>query len=763
MFSKKRIMMFVMLSLILMLSLIIPSLVAEATNHFAEADSLPISESILDETYLAGNQFTQPDDLTAVGQLLTIPENYLKIGETNDLILYMEEGSYAIRVVNKNDNFFIHGSSFGKTGDNYDYLGTTWEENVNSAVVLSYYIYNADNGEYTIIEESLLASKDSTSTYELIDNGFEARLYFGKSKVELTLRVYLKDNYLQVEIPNDSIKENQYQLRSIKVYQFMGAVFENSVPGYIFVPDGSGALIRYQGLNVHTDTYNFQYYGNDETINPETENEPILAFPVTGVVQGINQHAFMTIVEDGAEYANFSVSPAKNNLRFYFSFNEFRYRNLYRTPRSESQADNQTGTQVTQDNLNHCNVVIKYRFLENENANYVGMAKAYQDYLLSTERLDNHLNKNSEVSLMIEVIGGEKKAGFIFDEYLVLTNLNELSNILSTLGNDLSNMTVIYKGFTKGGATSSGLEYNQLYSKLGSKGEYQNLLTTLDLSHSSIYFYLDHTKVYEEGKFNLYKDITQRINQNFLFAQGIEKNYYYVSPQRIKLQYLDSIKSLLKNNITSYAVDTVGYQLYSDFKDKENAVERDNMIEIIQSMFEESPTSQVLYRPNDYLLKYTESYLNMPLSSSRYRIYSDSVPFMSYVLAGVMDSYSPFMNFSSFGTTDLLKMVDYNIYPSYIITEKSAYLLQDTELGQIYSSSFGTWKETMVYQTRFVKDALDSIRGSHVLSRVTIESGFYRVSYSNGVQIYINYTNNPLTDGSTIVQARNYKVVMPNG
>lgn len=763
MFSKKRIMMLIMLSLVLTLSLIIPPLVADATNRSIEGDSLPVSESILDETYLASNQFTQPDDLTAVGQLLTIPENYLKVGETNDLILYMEEGSYAIRVVNKNDNNFIHGSSFGKTGDNYDYLGTTWEENVNSAVVLSYYIYNSDNGEYTIIEESFLASKDSVSTYQLIENGFEARLYFGKSKVELTLKVYLKDNYLQVEIPNDSIKENQYQLRSVKVYQFMGAVFENSIPGYIFVPDGSGALIRYQGLNVHTDIYNFQYYGNDESISPATENEPILAFPVTGVVQGINQHAFMTIVEDGAEYANFSISPAKNNLRFYFSYNEFRYRNLYRTPRSESQAESQTGTQVTQDNLNHCNVVLKYRFLDNDEANYVGMAKAYQDYLLTTDKLQNHLNGNNEVSMMIEVIGAEKKTGFIFDEYLILTNLSELNNIVSTLGNDFSNLTVIYKGFTKGGATSSGLEYNQLYSKLGSKSDYQELLSSIDSTQSSLYFYLDHTLVYEDGKFNLYKDITQRINRNFLSAQGIEKNYYYVSPERIKLQYLDSIKSLLKNDITKYAVDTVGYKLYSDFKDKQTPVERDNMIEIIQSMFEESEQPQVLYRPNDYLLKYTESYLSMPLTSSRYRIYSDNVPFMSYVLAGVMDSYSPFMNFSSFGTTDLLKMVDYDVYPSYIITNQSAYLLQDTELGQIYSSSFSTWKETMVTQTLFVKNALDHVRGSHVLSRVTLESGFYKVSYSNGVEIYINYTNNPLIDGSTIVLARNYKVVMPNG
>ncbi len=758
MFSKKRLIALSMIIMLLVLSLSIPPLVAytrQQPNDFLSASP----DAILDETYLSSNQFTQVDDLTTVDQLLSVPDTYLLVGETDDLKLYMEENSFAIRVVNKNDNDFIHGSSFGKTGDNYDYLGTTWEENVNSAVVLSYYIYNADNGEYTIIEESFLASKDSTSSYQLIENGFEARLIFGKSGIELTLRVYLEDNYLQVEIPNDSIVEKDYQLRSIKVYQFMGAVFENTVPGYIFVPDGIGALIRYQGLNVHTDTYNFQYYGNDEALNPEVENEPLLAFPVTGVVQGINQHAFMTIVEDGAAYANFTVSPAKNTLRFYYSFNEFRYRNLYRTPRSESQAENQTGTQVTQDNINQCNVVLKYRFLSGDHANYVGMANAYQDYLLTTNRLVDHLDSDSLASMMIEVIGLEKKTGFIFDEKLILTNLNELNTIVSELGQKLEGMKVIYKGFTSRGATSSGIEYDRISTSLGSKNDYLNLLAQMDNVDASLYFYMDQAKVYADGKFNLYKDITQRINQSFLSGQGLEKAYYYVSPDRIKTHYLDAIESLVKQNISQFAIDTIGYKLYSNFDNLMTPIERSTMISILQSMFESSNQSQVIYRPNDYLLKYTDAYLSMPLTSNRYRIYSDTVPFMSYVLAGVMKSYSPFMNFSSSAQIDLLKMVDYHIYPSYIITQASAYLLQDTELGQIYSSSYQTWKETMMSQALFVGNALNQVKNQTIVSRLTILPGFYQVTYSNSVIIYINYTNETQYLGTINVTPRNYLVV----
>lgn len=759
MYSRKMLLKALSITTLFLLFISTYPVIASSFNQLNDVDVLPIGETILDETYLASNQFTQVDDLRTVDNLLTVPDTYILVGETDSLLLYMEEGSYAIRVVNKVDGF-IHGSSFGKTGDNYSYLGTTWEENVNSAVVLSYYIYNDENGEYTIVEESFLSSEDSTSTYELVDDGFSARLHFGRSGIELTLNVHLVGDYLSVEIPNASITENQYQLRSVKVYQFMGAVFEDSVPGYIFVPDGSGALIRYQALNVHTDTYNFQYYGNDDSLTPMVDNEPSLAFPITGVIQGINQHGFVTIVEDGAPFANFSVSPAKNTLRFYFSYNEFRYRSLYQTPRSESQANSQTGTQVTQDEMNSCNVVIKYRFLAGNEANYVGMANIYKDYLLSTNRLDDSEFSASKSSVLIEVIGTEKKSGFIFNETLAMTTMNELSLMIQELNESIDFIKIIYKGFTKGGATSSGLNYSKKDPSLGTKSDYEYLMKTVSETNSNIYFYLDVAKVYEDGSFNLYKDIAQRVNQNLLQGNGLTKSYYYVSPKTIKLQYLENMKRLQNQEITTYAIDTVGYKLYSDFKDKANEIDRSEMIEIVKSMFEEHESSNVLYRPNDYLLKYSDYYLSMPMTSSRYRIYSDTVPFMSYVLSGIMESYSPFQNFSSSSKIDILKMVDYNINPSYVISEKSAYLLQDTELGQIYSSSYSTWKEAIINQYQFVSSSLNEVKGSSVISRIALQPGFYLVTYDNGVQIYINYTNETLTDNLESVTARNYKVVL---
>ena len=53
-----------------------------------------------------------------------------------------------------------------------------------------------------------------------------------------------------------------------------------------------------------------------------------------------------------------------------------------------------------------------------------------------------------------------------------------------------------------------------------------------------------------------------------------------------------------------------------------------------------------LYKPNAYMWKYTKNYFDIPMYSSQYNNYSDSVPFIQIVLKGYMNYYAPFSNFS---------------------------------------------------------------------------------------------------------------------
>jgi len=725
-------------------------------------DILPYSNDILDETYLSSNQFTQADDLSVVDNFLSVPDTYLLLGENEYYYLYMEEASYAIRIVNKADGF-IYGSSLSTLDEDLVDFNKTYEGIVNSAVSIKYYSYNDTTGAYTSVEESFLKSSLSTSSYERIQNGFMVHMTFGESGISLTLKVYLNGEYLEVEIPNDSISENdEFKLRSIKVYPFLGAVYGNTIPGYIFVPDGSGALVRYQEIDVLSDIYEFRYYGSDSSITSELSNEPILAFPISGMIHGINQHGFITIVEDGAEFASLVVSPAKNNLKYYYTYNDFLYRSLYQTPLSQSQVASASGRLVIEDQINSCNIDLKYQFLSGNDANYVGMANEYRNYLLNQQLVVDTIDDSTTSSIFLEVIASEIKNGFIFNQKEIMTDVQTLESMLQELSLSIASMTVVYKGFTNGGVTSAGLIYSGLDKTLGSRSELIQCIQAAESLNIDLYFYLDTMRVYNDASFNLYKDITQRINQSLKSSTGLTKTMYYITPERVKSAYLESVKKLIDNEISQFAVGSIGNTLYSDYQDVTATIDRSEAIKIYQSIFEETENQTILYQPNAYLLQYTDKYLMMPLSSNRYRLYSDTVPFMSYVLSGVMEKYAPFQNFSSASRTELLKMVDYQVYPSYIVTEKSAFYLQDTELKQIYSSSYSTWKSLIISDFQFVSEALQTVENASVISRVLKEVGIYLDTYSNGVQIYINYTNSDVLIDGFDITAQNYRVVIPD-
>jgi len=739
------------------------AIVIEARSSLPKRlDSFSDETVVLDDTLFSSNQFTQADDLTVVDNFLDIPTTFSLVGETDTLLLYMETDSFAIRVVNKEDGF-IYGSSIMSKDDDLQYFGSTWEGIVNSAVTIKYYSYGESTGVYTTVEESMFTSPDTTTSYSLITNGFSVDITYGRSGIGLELRVYLEGDQLKVEVPRDKISEGDtYKLRSIKIYPFLGAVYSNSVPGYIFVPDGSGALIRYQPIDVNTEIYEFVYYGLDLGIRAESPGEAQLLLPVSGMVHGIDQHGFITMIDDGEMFASFIVNPAKNNLKYYYSHNEFQYRSLYQTPTSESQASSGSGRLVIQEDLNSCNVKMTYQFLAGAEANYVGMAGIYRDYLIDQGYLIENLSDTNSVPLYLEIIGAEKKPGFIFDETMVMTDVASAESMIDELTTYVDNMTVVMKGFFAGGFSSSGLINKKYLSNLGSSEEFKDMIQKYQTELVELYFYIDVMKIYTDANYSLYNDISQKINNNLLMLAGLTKYYYYVSPSRVASAFSDNVDSLGKLGIDALALGTIGNKFYSDYNDKANDLDRKEVVSLYRSALAAYTGDLLLYRPNLYLLPYAKKYLMTPMTSSNFRIYTDTVPFMAELFHGTIEAFAPFANFIANQRLALLKMIDYGLYPSYILTNESAYKLQDTELRQIYSSSYGIWKDKIQTDYQFLNNALSVVYDASITSREVITTGVYKNSYSNGVILYVNYTNQSYVDSRNVISPNNYLVVMPD-
>ena len=166
--------------------------------------------------------------------------------------------------------------------------------------------------------------------------------------------------------------------------------------------------------------------------------------------------------------------------------------------------------------------------------------------------------------------------------------------------------------------------------------------------------------------------------------------------------------------------------------------------------------------PNQYLWKYTDRYLQSPVGTSQYVYETDSVPFLQMVLNGTMEVYAPYSNFSFYSQADMLKMIDYNISPSFVLTQKPSYLLASTTSCDYYSTEFDQYEDLIntIYTT--VNDVLSKVKGCEWIGRKVLDDGVIANEYTSNdgeKTVIINYTDEEVTINGESVPAQSAAVI----
>ena len=107
-------------------------------------------------------------------------------------------------------------------------------------------------------------------------------------------------------------------------------------------------------------------------------------------------------------------------------------------------------------------------------------------------------------------------------------------------------------------------------------------------------------------------------------------------------------------------------------------------------------------------------------------------------------------------------MVDYNVYPSFVLTAKSAYYLLKTNSSNYFSTQYDYYKEIMKKIYYHVNSALSSVINASWIKREVKDNVVYN-TYSNNKQIIINYNDYDINTNGITIQAKDYKVVNING
>jgi len=669
-----------------------------------------------------------------------------------DLELYYDSENHRFIVRNTNTQYLW-----------YSYAPKTDTENLNSTMrslltapfYIEYFPYNVQTEKLsTTTRREVLSFVTVTSTS--IHKGIRLSVHYTRLNIRFDLEVYLDSNALVTSIPNTSIVEEKNLLYSIQVFPNFGATLKDETPGYMIIPDGPGALYRFKdNTGKQAVSYLSRYYGSDYGIKIERTTNPLnqLTLPIFGMAHGIHQHAFLGVIESGDAHANFVMSPAgANGLNYNLTGAQFILRETFVFP-TNLKGD---GIPTIIQSRYQSDLTQRYLFVEPDSSNYVGLAKAYQTYLVDGGVLTKETG--SQMKLRLEILQSDSERGLFGMNTIPMTTFNQAKDMVSTLLAEGVDMTVILKGWNKAGLSGQMPYSMDFEDKLGSNKAYQSLIQYFNDSNIETYLYGDYTKTY---------DHSNRVNERDDYARGVYRRIMSQDIQTIvynKEYYLypTTSKRLLIKDQTFYskqdanlALDSTSL-LFSYYKSNQY-YDRNQSIKLYQDALS-SYEKIGLYQPNAYLFSAMGAYFDIPMYHAQYTFYDDTIPFLQIVLSGYIDMYAPLQNYFASSIEQTLMLVDYGIYPSYLVTHNPTHLLKFTQARRYYSTQFTTWQEDIKNTNEMVSQALNLVVGKTVIYREVLEIGITKTTYENGIYFIVNYTNNDFIYGTKTIPAKSYVI-----
>ena len=685
-----------------------------------------------------------PEELEELGYL------YIASSSTDETLMYFHPASFSVLIQLVETRYF-----WSSRAEFHFNEGTIPRNNeLNSGIWIDYVLTN----NVTLRQTDNALRARMTLTYDITPHGLEATVTFPSYGFSFDVSLTLEGRDLVAKIHADSINETlgMYRLLSIQLFPFLGSTRQDKVPGYVFLPDGIGALIRFDER--YGTYYSSRFYGDDYGYRRSSIMRDSLSLPLYGIVHSVNENGLLTIIEQGDESAVLdAVLWGFNNSNYNRVSLRYVVREIY-----VNVIDKQGyGNETIPSDIKGTDFQVRYKFLVEEEANYVAMANIYKDHLLEQSILTLP-SRDGDIPLSLDVIMQERESAFFGTRAVKMTSTSDVLAI----SEDLSNAGIENQMLTLHGWSTSGLAMSSPYKvDLNERDRnYTRMIASLEESGKAVYFMTDYVLSSNEADRIRYSmDVARRMSKlkmeitYYSLLNSRMDKYYYLYPEA-SLNYAKADLSRFERLNMQVAFDTLGYQLFSYYEGG-SRYHRDTSIQYYQNILDLYGKSPIV-RPNAYLLGHASHYLNVPLYNSQHDYFTDLVPFLPIVLSGSMDVFGPSLNFNALGKDQILALIDYNVYPSYVVTEEDTYKMRYTGSNQLFTTKFTDWSSRIISEYHYINDRLSLVKEARIIGREVIEPGVVIVSYDNDYRIFINYTETTKTVNGHTIPAKEAQVIL---
>lgn len=599
----------------------------------------------------------------------------------------------------------------------------------------------------------------------------------------IPLDYQLTETGLNVSIANDEIQydKNTFAIASINLLQYFGSA-SRTESGYMFVPDGSGAIINFNnGKTNISDAVKVQLYGLDE--GREREQRPFdnqnAYLPVFGIKK--ENSALFAIIESGDTGATITADIAGKSTkiidrnRCYPSFKLCEYEEL-------TFSSTQKTSRIYQNEMSSFDISVSYTLLEGDKANYSGMAEYYRNYLMEKNVLSQ--KDFSSVPFNIELVGAyDHKTAFLgvgYTEMKAITTFEQCREIIQKLSDaGIKNISVNYKGWCNNGIRNSVFNKIKVLNELGGKNGLSDLLAFADSLGVNLYFETELAYVYESEWFDGYsqlrdasrlvtRDIAYHYQYDVVSKLASEENFAtIVSPSVIynidaednsksnAVKVLDDLKKLGVRGVSlgSLSKDLTGNYKINDFYD------RDKVAKTYTAVAQEYKNNfSVMGKGvNSYMLGYVENIFEISNTSSMFNLADYSVPFYQMVIHGCIQYSGEPINLNGDTRTVFLQAVEAGAGMYYRWCYEPNDQVQDLTFEGMYSLNYSSWLDEAIAMYKEYNELLASTAGEFITAHENVAENVNKVTYGNGVEVYVNYNSYEYTaaDG-TVVAAKSF-------
>ncbi len=694
---------------------------------------------------------------------------YKSIAKTDKLELLYNDVKGAVQVINL-ENGHVWKSVCDEDVISMKKMNKQWVAYCQSPITISYNdLKKRDSGV-----KKVYAGKDcGYLETNYIENGVAVTYGFLTPGIYVTVEYTIDGDNLVARIPWEKIREDsRYAVTTVELMPYLGAC-GNDKSGYLFYPDGCGAITTYEKVgerpsNIKSSTYycyTNKFVQMSNLVNNINYDRYTAALPVYGIKDG--DDAMFAFGAEDFENTGIVVYPSGYVIDLNHASFEIYTRNVFNVNMSNISTESGTATggmvQRVDKELIHQDVEIRYAFLSGDKANYAGMAEVYRDYLLETGQIRNTITGNEQYPLGLRVLMGAEEEGILYKEYISMTKYDELIDMLETLKSlGVKGAEVVLDSWNK---DWNDWEYWGPESHLGGKSGFKKL-SEYALENADINLYL-------ENYFSMANSNSSNFNEeDDSCFDGIDIEVAVTYMDGVSLYLLNPLASFNRNNaflkkLKKYegfgvAYEDIGDYCYPDYNELHpytKSETADQLSALLQAtkdsgrLVANKGANQYVYKSTDYFYGLSEEAFGLSITDY-------TVPFIEMVFSGLIPySTEGAGNLAYDLQTQKLRWIEFGSIPYFFLSKESALELRNTDRSTLFSSTFEEWLTVVTETYNEFEKNISCVYGKQMTNHEILSDDVRRITYENGVVIYINYGNDDITVEGINVPADNYVVL----